>query len=182
MEHIILYGSKYGNSRRYAERLSEQTGIPAVNYKQAPKLANKHTIIYLGSLYAGGTLGLAKTLRGVTLQKEQQLLIVTVGLSDPSEAETRENIRTSLQKQISEELFSRAKIFHLRGGINYQKLSFFHRTLMALLYQSLCKTPADKRTAENRAMIETYGKKVDFTDYDTLAPIIQEIQAKKQNC
>lgn len=53
MEHIIIYGSQYGSSRRYAEKLSEQTGIPAVSYKDAPDLSGRSVVVYLGSLYAG---------------------------------------------------------------------------------------------------------------------------------
>ena len=68
------------------------------------------------------------------------------------------------------------KIYHLRGGIDYQNLSLAHRAVMALLYQSLRRIPVEKQTPENRALIETYGKQVDFTDLGALEPIIQEIQ------
>ena len=176
MEHIIVYGSQYGSTRRYAEKLSEQTGIPAISYKDAPALSDRKTIVYLGGLYAGGVLGLAKTLRSVSLQDEQKLLLVTVGLADPDEPENQDNIRASLQRQLPAGLLDRAKVFHLRGGIDYQKLSFGHRTMMTLLYQSLRRTPFEKQTAENRALIETYGKQVDFTDFGALEPIIHEIQ------
>ena len=175
MEHIILYGSQYGSARRYAQKLSEQTGIPAASYKDAPALAGKKTIVYLGGLYAGGVVGLGKTLRKVSLQDGQKLILVTVGLADPNEPENQRNIRASLQKQLPA-LFGKAQIFHLRGGIDYQKLSFAHRTMMKLLYQSLRHTPLENQTAENRALIETYGKQVDFTDFNSLEPIIREIQ------
>lgn len=176
MNQVIIYGSHYGNTYRYAKQLSERTNITAVSYKEAPDLSGMHTIIYMGGLYAGGVLGLAKTLRGFSIQNGQKLLLVTVGLADPNESENQDNIRTSLQKQLSSELLGQAKIFHLRGGIDYQKLSFGHRMMMKMLYQSLHKTPPEKQTAENRAFIETYGKQVDFTDFSALKPIIQEIQ------
>ena len=176
MEHIIVYGSQYGSTRRYAEKLSEQTGIPAVGYKDVPNLSDMKIIIYLGGLYAGGVLGLAKTLRNFSLQDGQKLILVTVGLADSNEPENQHNIRTSLQKQLPAGLLDQAKIFHLRGGIDYQQLSFGHRTMMKLLYQSLRRTPLEKQTAENRALIETYGKKVDFTDFGALEPIVLEIQ------
>ena len=47
---------------------------------------------------------------------------------------------------------------------------------MKLLYQSLRRTPLEKQTTEDRALIETYGKQVDFTDFSVLEPIIWEIQ------
>jgi len=133
------------------------------------------TMIYLGGLYAGGVLGLAKTLRSFSVQDGQKLLIVTVGLADPNEPENQDNIRASLQRQLPAELLDRAKVYHLRGGIDYPKLSFGHRTMMKLLYQSLRRTPLEKQTAENRALIETYGKQVDFTDFGALKPILREI-------
>lgn len=176
MNDIILYGSQYGSTRRYAEKLSEQTGIPAISYKDAPALSDRKTIVYLGGLYAGGVLGLAKTLRSFSLQDGQKLILVTVGLADPNEPENRDNIRASLQRQLPAGLLDRAKIVHLRGGIDYPKLSFGHRTMMALLYQSLRRTPLEKQTAENRAFIETYGRQVDFTDFGALEPILDEIQ------
>lgn len=176
MKHIIVYGSLYGSTRRYAEKLSEQTGIPAVSYKDVPNLSDIKIIVYLGSLYAGGVLGLVKTLRHFSLQNGQKLILVTVGLADPNEPENRNNIRTSLQRQLPAELLERAKIFHLRGGIDYQNLSFGHRTMMKLLYRSLRGTPLEKQTAENRALIETYGKHVDFTDFSALESIIFEMQ------
>ena len=48
--------------------------------------------------------------------------------------------------------------------------------MMKLLYQSLRRTPLEKQTTEDRALIETYGKQVDFTDFGALEPIIWEIQ------
>ena len=180
MEHIIVYGSQYGSTRRYGEKLSEETGIPAVGYRDAPDLSGMKTIVYLGGLYAGGVLGLTKTLRNLSLRGGQKLILVTVGLAGPDEPENRHNIRTSLQRQLPAELLDRAKIFHLRGGINYQKLSFGHRTVMKLLYQSLRRTPFEKQTAENRALIETYGKQVDFTDFSALEPILKEIREKQR--
>ena len=134
MEQIIIYGSQYGSTYRYVKELSEQTHFSAVNYKDSPDLSNMKTIIYLGGMYAGGVLGLAKILRNFFLQNGQNLLLVTVGLADPNEPENKENIRTSLQRQLSPKLLGQAKIFHLRGGIDYQNLSFGHRMMMKLLY------------------------------------------------
>ena len=72
-------------------------------------------------------------------------------------------------------MLERAKIFHLRGGIDYQKLSFEHRAAMALLYRTVRRIPEEKQTAENRALIETYGQRVDFEDLRALEPILQAI-------
>ena len=175
MNSVILYGSHYGSARRYAQALAESTGIVAVPYTDAPRLSDKHAIVYVGALYAGGVLGLRKTFRGFAPKEGQTILIATVGLADPTDAENRANIRASLKRQLSVEVLERAKIFHLRGGIDYQKLSLGHRAAMALLYQTARRVPEEKQTAENRALIETYGQRVDFEDLRALEPILQAI-------
>ena len=176
MKSVILYGSRYGSARRYAQELSKQTDIPAVSYQEAPPLSKLETIVYIGALYAGGVLGLTKTLRRQSFGEHQRLIIVTVGLADPDIPQNRENIRNSLQKQIPAQLYGRAAVFHLRGAIDYQALSLGHRTMMALLHRSLQKKPAEEWSEEDKALMETYGKQADFVDFASLRPIINEIQ------
>ena len=176
MKSIIIYGSRYGSARRYAQELSKQTDIPAVSYQEAPPLSKLETIVYIGALYAGGVLGLTKTLRRQSFEKHQRLIIVTVGLADPDIPQNRENIRNALQKQIHAQLYGRAAIFHLRGAIDYQALSLGHRTMMALLHLSLQKKPAEEWSEEDRALMETYGKQADFVDFVSLRLIINEMQ------
>ena len=43
--------------------------------------------------------------------------------------------------------------------------------MMAMLCRRLKSLPPEKQTDEDRALLETYGKAVDFVDLDTLAPI-----------
>ena len=176
MKSVILYGSRYGSARRYAQELSKQTDIPAVSYQEAPPLSKLETIVYIGALYAGGVLGLTKTLRRQSFGEHQRLVIVTVGLADPDILQNRENIRNALQKQIPAQLYGRAAVFHLRGAIDYQALSLGHRTMLALLHRSLQKKPAEEWNEEDRALMETYGKQADFVDFASLRPIINEIQ------
>ena len=121
MKSIIIYGSRYGSARRYAQELSKQTGIPDVSYQEAPLLSELETVVYIGALYAGGVLGLTKTLRRQSFEKHQRLIIVTVGLADPDIPQNRENIRNSLPKQIPAQLYGRAAVFHLRGAIEDRK-------------------------------------------------------------
>ena len=53
--------------------------------------------------------------------------------------------------------------------------NFKHRTMMNLLYHKVKKIPKEKMTAETKAMIETYGTKVDFVDYQSLNQIMEAI-------
>ena len=86
-----------------------------------------------------------------------------------------------MRAQLPAALFEKAEIFNLRGSIDYAKLSFLHRIVMALMYRTLKKLPREKWSPENQALIETYGKQVDFVDFDTLAPIVSSV-ASRSDC
>ena len=171
MNTLIVYGSQYGTTKRYAEKFAEMTHFPVISYEKAKTLMDYEQIIYFGGLYAGGVKGLKNTVK--KLSPNTKLIIVTVGLADVSDEENVKNIRNSVKKQVPEHLLKAASVFHLRGGIDYSKLNFMHKTMMGMLYRSLASKPAESLTHEEKALIETYDKKVDFVDYDSLRQIVE---------
>lgn len=42
---------------------------------------------------------------------------------------------------------------------------------MTLLYNKTKNTPIEQQTADDRGLIETFNKKVDFVDLETLKPL-----------
>ena len=177
MNSIIVYGSNYGTTKQYANELSRRTNMKVISFKKVNQQINDYdNIIYLGALYAGGVLGMSKTLKKLNNISNKKIIIATVGLSDPADEVNKNNIRNSIKNQIPKEVFEKAKIFHLRGGIDYSKLNFAHKTMMKLLYNAVKNLPKEKLTAEDRAMIETYNKKVNFIDFSSLDEIINEAQ------
>ena len=176
MKSIIIYGSHYGTTKKYADELSKRTNIQSISFKEIKEINDYDNIIYLGGIYAGGILGMSKTLRNLNNISSKNIILITVGLADPNDEENINNIRDNIKKQLKSEVFKKAKIFHLRGGIDYSKLNFAHKTMMNLLYNMVKKLPEEKKTAEDRAMIETYNKKVEFVDFSSLDNIINEIK------
>ena len=167
----IVYGSHYGTTERYAQELSRRVRIPAVDYRKMGEISSQDTVIYLGGLYAGGLVGLKKSLP--KLKTAANLIVVTVGLADPEEEENVQHIRASVTKQLGEELTAKTTFIHLRGGIDYGKLNMLHRTMMRMLYSQIKKKPVDQLSEEGQELIATYGKKVDFTDLSS----VEKIQA-----
>ena len=174
MKTLILYGSQYGTTKRYADELSRLTGLPALSYEKAVDLAGCEQIVYLGGLYAGGVKGLKQTAR--KFPAGVRLILVTVGLADVQDEQNIENIRRSVRRQLPAEVLQNAALFHLRGGIDYSRLNLTHRTMMTLLYNHARKLPPEQQNAETRAMIETFGTKVDFVDVAALGPVAAAIE------
>ncbi|MCI8623075.1 MAG: hypothetical protein HFG26_05360 [Provencibacterium sp.] len=172
MNPIILFGSRYGTTERYARLLAQRTGLAAFPYKEARSLEGYDALLYLGGLYAGGVLGLSKTAGRLREGQLKGLAVITVGLADPKNAENVQNIRSSIRRQLPAALYERAEFFHLRGGVNYAKLSFTHRTMMGLLYRQAKSIPPPKRDAETQALLESWGGQADFFDAASLEPVL----------
>ena len=173
---IIIYGSKYGTSKQYAMELSKKTNIKVDDYRNIKNINEYETIIYIGALYAGGVLGMAKTFKKISNCENKKIIIATVGLADPMDKENINNIENSMKRQLSNEIYEKASIYHLRGGIDYSKLSFLHKTMMEILYEKIKSLPEEKKTAEDKAMIDSYNQKVNFVDFSSLENIISEIK------
>ena len=175
MNSIIIYGSYYGTTKQYAEELSKRTNIEAISFKNVKEINDYNNIIYLGGLYAGGVLGMSKTIKKLKNVRSKKIIIATVGLSDPTDEINKKNIKDNIKRQILKKVFEKAKIYHLRGGVDYSKLNFIHKTMMKLLHNTVKNLSEEKQTREDRAMIETYNKKVNFIDFSSLDKIINEI-------
>lgn len=175
MNKIIIYGSQYGTTKEYAIELSKKMGVTAISYKEVKDVNSYDHIIYLGGLYAGGVCGMAKTLKNWNLSDNRTIAIITVGLAEPENEENKVAIKGAIKKQIATGIFEKSNIFHLRGGIDYNKLGKLHKVMMGMMYKKVKKLPPEKRNAETRDMIETYNKTVDFVDLKKIEPILQSI-------
>ena len=94
MKSLIIYGSQYGTTKRYAERFAEMTGFPVISYEDINALTGYERVIYFGGLYAGGVKGLKNAVKRFSL--DTKLIIVTVGLADVCDKENISNIRNSI--------------------------------------------------------------------------------------
>lgn len=176
MSKIIIYGSQYGTAKQYAKELLRKTNIKIESYENIENIDEYETIIYIGALYAGGVLGMAKTFKKLSNCNSKKIIIATVGLADPIDVDNINNIENGMKRQLKNEIYEKVSIYHLRGGIDYSQLNFAHKTMMSLLYKRAKGIPEEKKTAEVKAMIDTYNQKVNFVDFSSLEGIIKEIQ------
>ena len=173
---IIIYGTQYGAAKKYAEELSRRIEIPCASYEEINDINIYSTIVYIGSLYAGGVQGMKKTMAKYEVGKDKKLIIVTVGLADPTDKKNTDHIKGGVKKQLPVGVYEKATVLHLRGAIDYTKLSFQHKTMMGLLVRKAKNLPEEKKNAEVRAMIETYNQVANFVDFESLSSIIDELR------
>lgn len=179
MKILVTYGSQYGSAKHYAQNFAKLAEAQILPYSEVKSVSGYDCVIHFGALYAGGSLGL-KNIASL-LSEQTEFIIVTVGLADVQDEQNTNHIRRSIQRQIPSQIWNRAKIYHLRGAIDYEKLNFKHRTMMALLYAKAKNLPEEKKNAETRAMIETYGKRVSFVNDESLSELADTISADLQD-
>lgn len=66
--------------------------------------------------------------------------------------------------------------FHFRGGIDYPRLSLVHRLMMAMLCSAMRKKGYDDLRSEDRLMLDTYGKQIDFSERSTIGPLVEYVK------
>lgn len=177
MNAVIVFGTHYGSAREYAGRLAEQLELECFPYQEFHPSQPYELLLYIGSLYAGGVPGLAKTLARQKGTLYRHVLLATVGISDPADSKTVETIEKNLSRQLPAELQDRTEFFHLRGRLDYPRLKPHHRLMMKLVYQQAKKVPPEKQDEETRSLIATYNQTVDFMDFSTLEPLINRYRA-----
>jgi len=167
----VIYKSHYGTTKQYAEWIAEALGASLLEMSavKPQQLMDYDVVVYGGGLYAGGILG-AKLIRNNPCKS---LVVFTVGLADP-EATDYSNI---LSQTFSPEKLAQTNVFHLRGGVDYSKLGFIHKTLMGMVKKAAEKKPETERTSEDKAIIETYGGKVDFMSQAAIAPLVEYVKS-----
>ncbi|MCL2851891.1 MAG: flavodoxin domain-containing protein [Defluviitaleaceae bacterium] len=162
----VIYKSKYGTTKQYAQWIAEALDAALLEASEIkpPQLMSYEVVVYGGGLYAGGIDGV----KIVTKNPCKSLVVFTVGLADPNVTD----YSVILKKNFTQEQLSATRIFHLRGGIDYNKLSIVHKGLMTLLRKMSLKKDVSELTDEDKLFLETYGAKLYFMDKDSIDPIV----------
>ena len=177
MKNIVIYESKYGSTKKYALWIAETLKCDLYEKKQmnAKNLKDYDTIIYGGGLYAGGVSGINFLIKNAPVLSDKNIILFTCGIADPKDEANVSHIMEGIDKTMPDELKDKTKVFHLRGGLDYSKLSVVHRAMMAMLYKVLKSKDYDQLREEDKQMIDTYGQKIDFSDRETIMPIIEYV-------
>ena len=102
----------------------------------------------------------------------------TCGLADTEDSKNIQHIISDINKVFTDDMKRLIKIYCFRGGIDYSKLSFVHKMMMAMMYKVIVgKSRKSKDEWEkNKAFIESYGKEIDFTDREAVVPLVKYVR------
>lgn len=163
MERIIVYATRYGTAKKYANYLAERLDLPLFSIEEVSEAQLKDkTVIFISAVYAGNLMHLKDLLKISDPQQEIQLL--TVGLTDPENQEKIQEIFDLAQQNAN----GKRLVFlgHLPGALTYDQLSFLHKTFVKGIHAT-SKNKTDL-SDEVKLLRDVYKSSLDFVDLSRL--------------
>lgn len=159
---IIIYRSKTGFSRRYAQWLAEELACQALDYRERSRLrlAEYGAIILVGGLYAGQMAGLGWLKKQLPRLQGKRVAALAVGCAP---------MDTPDLPQSMEKLFGptpEIRGFYCQGGLDYQHMGAVDRAMMAALRAAL------RRKKDAQAMLEGISHSFDGARRENLSEIL----------
>ncbi|GEM_PF-72320 len=153
MSTIVLYKSKYGTTKQYAEWIAKELNVEVKNADtvKPADLAPYDTIIYGAGVYIGCIAGIGLISDNFDQLKDKKVIIFTVGLTDPA---NKGKYSELVSKNIMWDILDSIKIFHLRGALDYKKIGLGNKLMMKRM-----KIP-----------------EANFVDKDSIRPIIEYVR------
>lgn len=170
---IIVYQSKYGAAKKYAEWLQDMTDFYCVERSRviADEAAQYEIIIFCGGIYASGIAGLSFLKKNIVRLKNKKIAVLCVGASPYDEsafAQIKEHNMTGDLKDIP--------LFYGRGAWNESKMTFADRTLCKMLQKSVAKKDPSTYEPWMKALMCARGQKCDWTDKTYLMPLLDYLK------
>lgn len=172
MKGIILYQSRYGATKRYADWLAEATGFDCVQTGKAriEEVRKYDTVILGGGLYASGVAGLSFLKKHIGRLSDKKVVVFFVGASPYDEEGFRQLVAHNMKDAIAD-----IPCFYCRGAWDMDRMSLIDRNLCRMLYKTVAKKDPASYELWEKALMAAGDQKCDWTDRRYIAPILEAI-------
>ena len=174
MRTIVIYKSKSGYTKTYAEWISQELkcDLKSASDVVSDELEKYDVIIYGGGLYAIGINGINLIKKNYSLLAKKKLIVWATG-SSPGR---KDELKQVWEHNFTEEQLKHIKTFYLRGGFDYKRLNTADKILMSMLKIKL-KLKKD-RTEDEQGMLEAY----DIAEYHCKKENIKDLIEYAKEC
>lgn len=172
---VIIYRSKTGFTKKYANWLAESLSCQAISYENRASihLAEYKIVVYMGSFCAGVIGGIKWFKKEAADLSNTAKVVLAVGAMPEGTPEAPEAIASNFSEEEQKEI----KAFYLPGGLAYEKMGLKDRMLMKA-FSRMMKRKADKKDAsrEQKEMAQVIARSYDCSDRTYLEPAIAYIK------
>lgn len=172
MKTLVMYISKTGFTKKYAEWISEELSADLFHASKVTTnmLSTYDCVIYGGGLYVVGINGVKLITQNVDKLNGKKVVVFATGMSPLR----KEGVSEVKNKNFTLEQEEIIKFFYLRGGFNYRSLNLLDKVLMTLLKTSIKwkKIRKKKLNSDEIGILEIFDKPTDYTRRNKIDEII----------
>jgi len=174
MKTTLIFDSKYGHTKKYAEWIGQELGIEPIKVKDANSeiLTSTDLLIYGSPIYTGQVSGKMLISK---LNKDTKIVFFIVGSTNPNDTDFTEVYKKSLE----ENQIEKCKFFHLQAGFDYPNLSFVHKMMMKFIKPQFEKVPQNERSKDYQFMLDNYFTGYDNKKIESIRPLISYVNKLK---
>lgn len=171
---LVLYKSKYGSARQYAEWLAMDLNadLRELSESGASFWADYTTIVFCGGVYANTINGMKAIVKKSRVLTGKKTVIIACGLSDPHNVNALKRVERSLYEKFPQVAEMNLKLFLVQGGVCFEHMSFFDRLIIRFLKRALRMKKPEALNDEERQLLAVLNKDSDFKDHSLLQPIV----------
>lgn len=164
---IILYSSKTGFTRKYAELLALELGCTALPLSRAPADLSQYSAVVFGSrLHASIFDGWKKAQKLLQGRGAKQLVVFATGAM-PNEAE--DTIQKIWEQNLTPAEREAIPHFYLQAGLCYEKMGGVDRAMMKFAAWAMTRKKA--KTPEDEAFQAAIARSYDISDPKYIKPL-----------
>lgn len=169
---LVVYRSKYGATKKYAEWLSDALGCKIVESSKCNRsmLADYDTIVYGGGIYATGIAGFSLIKRNFEILKNKKVVVFAVGASPYGESAF-----AALRERNFPDQMRDVPCFYCRGAFDERTMTMGDRILIKMLKKAVGKKDPSKYEPWEKELMDAAGEPGDWTSKEYLAPILDRI-------
>ena len=170
MKAIVIYKTKYGSAKTYAEWISKELNCEMANAKgvKVDDLAGYDTIIYGGGLYAEVINGVSLITKNLDKLSGKKLIVYTVGITPLDCRDYYDKL--VLEKNFKPHMLEKIKVFNFVGKMIINELSLVHRTALGTLKKIM--SGKENPTEMEKLLIELCDADGDFSNKDDIYELI----------
>ena len=170
MNAIVIYKSKYGSTKTYAEWIAEELSCKVVDAKQVKidDLADYDTIIYGGGLYAEVIAGVTLITKNIEKLKDRKLIVYTTGITPLDCREYYDKM--VIEKNFKGEVASQVKVFNFLGKMVMDELSLVHRTALKTLKKIM--SSKENPSEMEKMLVDLCDADGDFSDRNAIVDLV----------
>jgi len=173
MSGIVLYQSKYGATKRYADWISEETGFDCIETKGAKIEVVKQydTIILGGGIYASSIAGLSFLKKHMNELRGKRIVVFCDGASPYDEKAFEQIVAHNMKDALTG-----IPCFYCRGAWDMGHMNMVDRNLCRMLRKAVMKKDPKEYELWEKALMEAGEEKCDWTDKSYIAPILEAVR------